>query len=254
LDYLKGAEAVPPDFINFHYGRKAFDTAFVPGWLHAHGYAVHNYSMLSRNCNLDRFYPFAPDEPLHWLRRQTIERIWIDPFMKNKLLRILGMAQEPPAKVVSSLRELDRYNQTIVDSLNIWSKQRNTPQFVYVHFDIPHEPYIYLKEGSPRPYGQMRGENDKQQYLDQIQYVNGLIRELVPSLLAYDGNNRIIVIQGDHGYRKYLPGEAGDRLGIFNAIYFPDKDYESIPDTALAVNTFRIIFNQYFGQRLPLLK
>jgi hypothetical protein len=39
-----------------------------------------------------------------------------------------------------------------------------------------------------------------------------------------------------------------------NAIYFPDKNYKDLYSEMSPVNTFRVIFNNYFGQHLPLLK
>jgi len=39
-----------------------------------------------------------------------------------------------------------------------------------------------------------------------------------------------------------------------NAVYFPDHDYRMLYPQMSPVNTFRIVFNHYFGQNLPLLK
>ena len=38
-----------------------------------------------------------------------------------------------------------------------------------------------------------------------------------------------------------------ERMANLNAIYFPNSDYNKIHDLT-PVNTFRIIFNEYFGE------
>jgi hypothetical protein len=42
-------------------------------------------------------------------------------------------------------------------------------------------------------------------------------------------------------------------MSIFNAYYFPDTDYELLSSQITPVNTFRIVFNRYFGADLELL-
>ena len=45
-----------------------------------------------------------------------------------------------------------------------------------------------------------------------------------------------------------------ERLGILNAIYFYDQVYEYLYPQISPVNTFRVVFSQYFGYDIPLLK
>ena len=45
------------------------------------------------------------------------------------------------------------------------------------------------------------------------------------------------------------------RLSTFNAIYFPDEEHkEIITDDQTLVNTFRIVFNSYFGSDYEMLE
>ncbi len=44
-----------------------------------------------------------------------------------------------------------------------------------------------------------------------------------------------------------------DRMKNLNAYYFPDGGSPQVYDSVSPVNTFRIIFNRYFGADLPLL-
>ena len=68
----------------------------------------------------------------------------------------------------------------------------------------------------------------------------------------------IIIIQGDHGTcygttTEFEPCIA-ERMSIFNAYYFPDKEYGNLYDDVTPVNTFRIVLNQFFGTDYPLLE
>ena len=101
-----------------------------------------------------------------------------------------------------------------------------------------------------------------------MEYANKKILELVNTLLTSAKDNKpIIVIQGDEGpypgeylknSLKYDWKKAGDdiiqqKMGILNAIYFPDSRYESFSPVTSPVNSFRIVFNTWFNQKLELL-
>ena len=105
--------------------------------------------------------------------------------------------------------------------------------------------------------------------------VNKTIKELVNEILSKSKRKTIIVIQSDEGpflpkgyFRdeKYLENIGNDPYvvhgKIFNAFYFPNKDADGIVDysslkindSSTPVNTFRFIFNYYFGTNLKILQ
>jgi hypothetical protein len=43
------------------------------------------------------------------------------------------------------------------------------------------------------------------------------------------------------------------KTAILNAVFFPDGDYRSLSRDMTPVNIFRIIFNKFFGTKLPIL-
>ena len=59
----------------------------------------------------------------------------------------------------------------------------------------------------------------------------------------------IIIIQGDHG--PWLQSKA-KRMQILNAYYLPGHNDQLYP-TITPVNSFRLVFNHYFGATYPLL-
>ena len=67
----------------------------------------------------------------------------------------------------------------------------------------------------------------------------------------------IIILQSDHGQRPHHPGiviGGNEWKKILNAMYLPGMDADMLYDNIAPVNTFRLIFNYYFGTDYPLLE
>ncbi|MEX2394436.1 MAG: hypothetical protein WD826_08155, partial [Actinomycetota bacterium] len=106
-------------------------------------------------------------------------------------------------------------------------------------------------------------------FLDQTRYANESISELVDRLLAGpDARDPIVILQSDEGPKAFDAlkygneerwGKASDatldlKFGILNAFYLPglEDDAELYPSIT-PVNSFRALFNAYFGTDLALL-
>ena len=94
---------------------------------------------------------------------------------------------------------------------------------------------------------------------------------LISLIKTIQKNNRpyIIILQADEGpytnelrkevnegnfqWKNATPDAIKTHMSILNAYYFPDKNYSSLNSKSSPVNSFRIIFNNYFGTKLPLL-
>ncbi|HEX4372006.1 MAG TPA: sulfatase-like hydrolase/transferase [Puia sp.] len=138
------------------------------------------------------------------------------------------------------------------------------PNFVYGHIMVPHEPHVFDKEGKFLSYSEFNQLTPFDTYTTQINYANSLIKEIVSYIKQHNKHNTIIIIEGDHGFRSFVNGNnwfarTPDSLKKyflpnFNAIYFPDSNYSKIDDDISPVNTFRIVFDQFFHQDYPMLK
>ena len=66
----------------------------------------------------------------------------------------------------------------------------------------------------------------------------------------------MIILQGDHGaLQQHIPEKRiFGRMGILNAYYFPGKQNQGLYETISPVNSFRLLFNLYFGTEYPILK
>jgi len=140
-------------------------------------------------------------------------------------------------------------------------------QLLFSHIFLPHFPFLYGPDREELQYHQnlnlywyeVEPENYIEYYNYQLDYLNQAVLDAVDEILAASEGPVVIVVQSDHGDRKLInfdePTNAGvdARSAILNAIYYSDGDYESLYQSVTPVNTFRLIFNHWFGTDYPLL-
>jgi phosphoglycerol transferase MdoB-like AlkP superfamily enzyme len=133
------------------------------------------------------------------------------------------------------------------------------PKFVFGHYILPHAPYTFNREGEviPSEPGDPfdKKTNRLEAYFEQVLYANKIIAELVSHIKKNNKKNTIIMIMGDHGYRDDTDQSQTDAAFYnFNAVYFPDGNYQHMNDSLTSVNTFRTVLNVGFNTKLPILK
>ncbi len=135
------------------------------------------------------------------------------------------------------------------------------PKFTFAHILLTHPPYHFDKSGEIIRPKIAKQKEEKTLYLDSIAFANKKILDLVDKIIEKSERPPVIILQADEGpysgMIKNVKRGKGDkrrlRSGILNAIYFPDKGQELLYETISPVNTFRLIFNIYFGANLELL-
>ncbi|MFX1266301.1 MAG: sulfatase-like hydrolase/transferase, partial [Promethearchaeota archaeon] len=128
------------------------------------------------------------------------------------------------------------------------------PKFVFAHFNCPHEPFVFGPEGEYIASVNWSNHEDKQFYLGQYIFISTQIEAVVDVLLEKSETPPIIILQSDHGTRHGYPVGDGEWHKILNAMYLPGMDTGMLDDDISPVNTFRLIFNQYFDADYPLLE
>ncbi|MEW6241414.1 MAG: sulfatase-like hydrolase/transferase, partial [Chloroflexota bacterium] len=130
------------------------------------------------------------------------------------------------------------------------------PKFVYAHIVAPHTPYVFLPDGSFRSTTEelelidIAAETDEPAgYLDNVRFINDRIPAILQRLIEDSPLPPIIILQGDHGF---VISER--RYNILNAYYLPGGGEEQLYPKITPVNSFRLVFGEYFGMELPLLK
>jgi hypothetical protein len=175
--------------------------------------------------------------------------------------------QSPEKKFANSDRQRTLF---LLEQLNNNVINIPGPKFVFAHFIIPHRPFVFGANGEEvdaRFYqpGKMEFDTFSEGYINQVKFINKKMEEAVNLILETSSTQPIIIIQGDHGPDfwsvKTKDGNASDeswdfasnRMYILNAYYFPDNS-SGLYRNITPVNTFRLIFNKYFGKNYELLE
>ena len=147
-----------------------------------------------------------------------------------------------------------------------------SPKIVYDHILLPHPPFEFDRNGNILPQEQpykmwddsetAGGEYEYQKgYREQIIFANRKILEALDAVLAKSETPPIILVMGDHGPASMFhfdidsPGCLWERTSNLYALLLPGHQHDgTVYETITPVNTFRVIFNTYFGTELPLLE
>jgi hypothetical protein len=127
--------------------------------------------------------------------------------------------------------------------------QEESPKFVFAHILCPHLPYVFGSNGEEISFKDSRKTEEKALYTGQYIFVTKKVEQLVDDLLSKSKTPPVIIIQSDHGSKLDLPYVHN----VFNAIYLPKGGNKILTNTTAPHNIFRLIFNYYFGQSLPIL-
>jgi hypothetical protein len=136
---------------------------------------------------------------------------------------------------------------------------------VFVHILQPHNPFVFDQHCQPISVDKSN-QVAIPYYVNQTTCTDQHIVSIMKQVLATAATPPVIVLQADEGpeamayplpnaytFKDASIDAIKERTSILNAYYFPDQDYSSLSQTITPVNSFRIIFNQYFGGTFPLL-
>ncbi len=143
------------------------------------------------------------------------------------------------------------------------------PKYVFAHVLLPHEPYVFDSDGTAMTEEEVAGMSEREAYRRQLEFLNDQILEVVDEILASSERSPIMLIQADEGpfppryrlntlgfdWRQATPSELEEKSGILNTYRLPGVSPEEagLYPSITPVNSFRVVFNAYFGTDLPLL-
>jgi len=137
------------------------------------------------------------------------------------------------------------------------------PKFVLVHILCPHAPFCVDENGNAVPVdsGSIADYYDAIPYRKQLTFIEAQTARYVADLMSITQGKAIIVIQSDHGPASFktkgkpTQDYLKERFRILNAYYLPGKTYaqSGLYDSITPVNSFRVVLNDYFAAKLPLL-
>jgi uncharacterized protein YhhL (DUF1145 family) len=157
----------------------------------------------------------------------------------------------------------------------MYQELANIPQdpattFTFAHMEITHSPYVTDRNGHFMSEARANKMTSHEAYLESLRYANKRAIQIIDRIQhAYPPDRQpIIVYQADEG-----PGPVGwnpntkehydwtrapqDQLelkfNIFSSYYLPGLKDTGLYPSVSTVNSFRLILDDYFGEKLPLL-
>jgi len=192
-----------------------------------------------------------------------------------------------PSNFVKTFLSSSALSPFINPILNIWHYEevqgtleniplvatKEGPTFAFAHIFCPHPPFIINGDGTlhdPNKLYELLDAEDfllsgsvedyRRGYANQVIFLQNYLIRMIDRIIADSTDPFIIIIQGDHGSRMQLnqgsleKTNINEGLSILNGYYFFDQDYENLYESISPVNTFRVIFSQYFGIEKNLLE
>lgn len=121
------------------------------------------------------------------------------------------------------------------------------PKLVFAHIISPHWPHVFGPEGEPVH----EHPDSVSGYKNQVIFISKQIQSVLEAIINNSEVPPIIILQGDHGSVIESPQR---RMSILNAYFLPHDGDLLLYEEISPVNTFRLIFNYYFGGEFPLLE
>jgi hypothetical protein len=221
----------------------------------------------------DADYYFSPDfdlvEPtspgihlnaFEGLLFQTSVGAIVEDMANLEILNRLGFRVSHPFSVLRTIIEYDFDQLKAVPDIS-------EPTFTFVHILAPHSPYIFGARGETIEQtgifslgyeGVTKSRSEDNLYRNQAIYITQRTQDVVQAILDKSETPPIIIIQADSGPSV---GWSGDleapnlamRTAIFNAYYLPDGCQQLLYPTISPVNSFRVVFDCYFGASYTML-
>ena len=141
------------------------------------------------------------------------------------------------------------------NELNEIASQSNGPTYVFSHIYVPHPPFLFGPNGENvipdhRDISGLQDWENPQGYVNQVIYATNQVSMVIKNIVKNDPD-AVVIIQGDTGTFTGIEDMVTKKMNdvyqvhsILYAVRIPDaNNLENVG----SVNTYRIIFNNYFN-------
>jgi hypothetical protein len=144
-----------------------------------------------------------------------------------------------------------------------------SPKFVLAHMLVPHEPYVFKSDCSPKSFSWEAAtdpdtDSARVAYVEQVQCVNRQVLQLVDHLIQDSPRPPVIILQADHGNARFPFGrppsledisteQLMERTDVF-AAYYTSKASTEFYDSITPINVIPAVLRAYFGASIPRLE
>lgn len=193
-----------------------------------------------------------------WQQLDPFERMWANStvLMLMNEIDVMRRASRPVDASVHPYHDHIEKQLFLLENL-AGVADNPAPTFTFAHILIPHIPYVFAADGSIRTdpgffgtkfAGPVDTAYERLGYTGEIAFINSRMETILGEILSRSEIPPIIVVMGDHGSLD------SNKPKIFYAVFLPEGAEQVMYPTISPVNTFRIIFDTYFGSnygRLP---
>ena len=198
----------------------------------------------------------------HYDKRSEFTRVLIETTALRPFAKRLGFLEDLDARRVTH-NQIKFQIDSILDASELPGAT-----YTFAHILIPHEPFTFAADGSYQSEDDDVNYTWEEGYVGQVEYTNRRILDVVDRLMAGpDATDPIIVLQADEGPKRPEWTYGGERrwsdatdtelqqkVGILTALSLPGSSAADLRQNMTPVNTFRTIFNTYFGTDLRRLR
>jgi hypothetical protein len=255
MNYLQGMEGRNSSLADKNKCYDLINNSSLWTFFKSHGYELINHSIF----NIANIPTEAPQNYILIGADMIVSQTFLSRVSKD-LRYHLATTLKIESEIARVAYFINRCNQLLLSrSLEEPKKEGGKPKFVYTHLTMPHYPYYFTKEGKPNPVETLVEGNQVRQkeYIEYLQYCNGLFLESIDRILKNSKTLPIIIFMSDHGFREFTKDFEQNAKYYFmnlNAVYLPNGNPRQFYEGISAVNQFRVLLNTSFGQHLPLLK
>ena len=182
----------------------------------------------------------------------SIMQLFVD---KTLLYNIVNL------KITNEIKKLDE----AFKFANYVIEKKDTKKFAFLHFLMPHPPYLRNENGELNPAVMFYDKNiqdgteiSKEAYLGYLKYTNETVFAFLDKIFAKKGEKPIVIIMGDHGaritqmyddvkYRKEIENNFKYHFNTFFAYYNPDMEKKYYSNTKSLINFSINFMNENFG-------
>ena len=257
LDYLeKGVEGKTVSIKRAMEAMETLKSNALINFLKQQGYTIENFGCFNFDGMPSQTKPFFSDWYYSQIDDQTLySRIKRDIGWNFTLKNIFtGAFRVPKNYKTEKAYHLYRNNYNLNGLIKGLSVSTKTPRFIYTHLILPHSPFFLDSSGKEvSDTALLMGKiKTKDGFLNQVKYANTLLKKIIPLIAKPSTRARVVIIEGDHGFREFGPEVPINKIFMnLNAYYFSDGDYRRLYNGISPVNSFRVVLDKYFCQSLP---
>lgn len=215
--------------------------------LQQNGYSIMNNSIFK----IENQNPIHSDLKFSSTSAFLFRNTFLNRILKDNLWRFTEGKMKIESIYQNIFFKQYQQNQKQIDFVKNFKEK--SPYFVYTHLLMPHEPY-YTDSLGKLILGEVNSFSEKELFINYLKYTNIEVKQMFQAIRKND-SNAVIIIMSDHGHRDMDTFQNQQfKFDNFFAIYTPEKNYELFKKLRTNVNTFRLLSNEYFQQKLPLLQ